>query len=59
MVNKIKSVWNAGDLVGSLGQKDPFENRMATHPSILVWRIPWTVDSGTLQSMRSQRLGHN
>ena len=58
-INKIKSVWNAGDLIGSLDWEDPLENRMATHSSILVWRISWTEDSGTLQCMRSQRVGHN
>ena len=35
------------------------EKGMATHSSILVWKIPWTEDSGGLQSMRSQRVGHD
>ena len=45
--------------VWSLGQKDPLEKRMATHSSILAWRIPWTEEPGWLQSMGSQRVGHN
>ena len=44
--------------VRSLGQEDPLEERMATHSSILVWRIPWTEEFGRLQSMGSQRAGH-
>ena len=45
--------------VRSLGQEDPLEEGMATHSSILAWRIPWTEDPGRLQSMGSQRVGHN
>ena len=45
--------------VQSLGWEDPLEKRMATHSSILTWRIPWTEESGGLQSMGSQRVGHN
>ena len=45
--------------VRSLGQEDPLEKGMATHFSILVWRIPWTEESGRLQSMGSQRVRHN
>ena len=37
--------------VQSLGREDPLEKGMATHSSILAWRIPWTEDSGELQSM--------
>ena len=44
--------------VQSLGQEDPLEE-MATHSSILAWRIPWTEEAGRLQSMGSQRVGHN
>ena len=43
----------------SLGREDPLEKRMATHSSILAWRIPWTEESGGLQSMGSQRAGHD
>ena len=40
--------------VQSLGWEDPLEKKMATHSSILTWRIPWTDESGGLQSMGSQ-----
>ena len=40
--------------VGSLGREDPLEKEMATHFSILAWRIPWTEEPGRLQSMGSQ-----
>ena len=40
--------------VGSLGREDPLEKEMATHSSILAWRIPWTEEPGGLQSMGSQ-----
>ena len=40
--------------VQSLGQEDPLEKGMATHSSILAWRIPWTGEPARLQSMRSQ-----
>ena len=43
----------------SLGQEDPLEKEMATHSSILAWRIPWTKKPGRLQSMGLQRVGHN
>ena len=43
----------------SLGQEDPLEKGVATHSSILAWRIPWTEDSGRLQSMGSQRVGRD
>ena len=45
--------------VPSLGWEDPLEKGMATHSSILAWRIPWTEEPGRLQSMGSQRVGHN
>ena len=45
--------------VQSLGQEDLLEEGMATHSSILPWRIPWTEESGGLQSMGSQRVGHD
>ena len=45
--------------VRSLGWEDPLEEGMATHSSILAWRIPWTEEPGGLQSMGSQRVGHN
>ena len=45
--------------VQSLGWEDPLEKEMATHSSILAWEIPWTEEPGGLQSMGSQRVGHN
>ena len=48
------SAWNAGDPVRSLGREDPLEKEMATHSSILAWRIPWTQEPGGLQSTGSQ-----
>ena len=45
--------------VQSLRQEDPLEEAMATHSSILAWRIPWTEELGGLQSMGSQRVGHD
>jgi len=45
--------------VRSLGQEDPLEKGMATHSSILAWRIPWIEEPGGLQSIGSQRVGHN
>ena len=45
--------------VRSLGQEDPLEKEMVTHSSILAWRIPWTEEPGGLQSMGSQRVGHD
>ena len=43
----------------SMGQEDPLEKGMASHSSILAWRIPWTEEPGGLQSMRLQRVGHD
>ena len=45
--------------VQSLGQEDPPEEDMATHSSILAWRIPWTEEPVRLQSMELQRVGHD
>ena len=45
--------------VRSLGREDPLEKEMATHSSILAWRIPWTEEPGGLQSAGSQRVGHD
>ena len=45
--------------VQSLGQEDPLEAYMATHSSILAWRIPWTEEPGGLHSMGLQRVGHD
>ena len=45
--------------VRSLGQEDPLEKEMAIHSSVLAWKIPWTEESGGLQCMGSQRVGHD
>ena len=45
--------------IPSLGGEDPLEEGVATHSSILAWRIPWTEEPGGLQSMGSQRVGHD
>ena len=45
--------------VQSLGQEDPLEKEMATHCSFLAWKIPWTEEPGRLQSMGSQKVGHD
>ena len=47
------------DLGSILGQEDPLKEGIATHYSILVWRIPWTQESGRLQSMGLYRVGHD
>ena len=52
IVKNLLAMWETW--VQSLGWEDPLEKGMATHPSILAWRIPWTVES-----MGSQRVGHN
>ena len=45
--------------VQSLGWEDPLEKEMATHSSTIAWKIPWTEEPGRLQSMGSQRVGHD
>ena len=45
--------------VQSLGREDPLEKEMATHSRVLAWRIPWTDEPGGLQSIGSQRAGHD
>ena len=57
MVKKLPAMQETG--VRSLGWEDPLEKSMVTHSSILAWRIPWTEESGGLQSMGSQRGGHD
>ena len=51
------TMWEAR--VQSLGCEDLLEKEMATHSSILAWKIPWTEERGGLQSMGSQRVGHD
>ena len=56
-VKRLPIMWETW--VQSLGQKDLLEKEMATHSSILAWKIPWMEEPGRLQSMRSQRVGHD
>ena len=57
MVKNLPALWETW--VQSLGQEDPLEKGMATHSSILAWRILWTEEPGRLQSRGSQGVGHN
>ena len=57
MVKRLPTMQDTG--VQSLGQEDPLEKAMATHSSILAWRIPWTKEPGRLQFMGSQRVKHD
>ena len=57
MVKSLSAVWETW--VRSLGLEDPLAEEMATHSSILSWRIPWTEEPCGLQSMGSQRLRHD
>ena len=54
-----ESACNARDVGSMSGWEDPLEKEMTTHSSILAWRIPWTEEPGWLQSMGSQRVGHD
>ena len=56
-VKRLPATWETR--VRSLGREDPLEKEMATHSSTLAWKIPWTEEPGRLQSMGSQRVGHN
>ena len=56
-LKRLPAMWETW--VQSLGCKDSLEKEMATHPSIFAWRIPWTEEPGGLQSMGSQRVGHD
>ena len=57
MVKNLPATW--GTWVKSLGWEDPLEEGMATHSSILAWRIPWTEGPGGLQSIGSPRVRHD
>ena len=57
MVKNLPAMWETG--VRSLGWEDPLEESMATHSSIVAWRIPRTEDPGGLQSIGSPRVRHN
>ena len=56
-VKYLPTMWETW--VWSLGLEDPLQKEMATHSSIHAWKIPWTEEPGGLQSMGSQRVGHN
>ena len=56
-VKRLSTVWKTW--VQSLGGEDLLEKEMETHSSILAWKIPWTEEPGRLQSMGSQRVGHD
>ena len=56
-VKHLPTMWEIR--VQSLGQEDPLEKEMATHSSTFAWKIPWTKEPGRLQSMGSQRVGHD
>ena len=53
-MQEIQEMW-----VPSLDQEDPLEKEVATHSSILAWRIPWTEESGRLQTMELIRVRHD
>ena len=57
MVKSLPTMWETQ--VQSLGWEYPLEKEMATHSRTLAWKIPWMEDCGRLQSMGSQRVGHN
>ena len=57
MVKHLPTMWETW--VQSLGQEDLLEKEMATHSSILAWKMPWTEEPSRLQSMGSQRVGHD
>ena len=57
MVKHLPAMWEKQ--VRSLGQEDTLKKEMVTHSSILAWKISWTEEPGGLQSMGSQRVGHN
>ena len=58
-----ESICNVGSIqetwAGSLGWEDPLEEEMVTRPRVLVWRIPWKEEPGGVQSLGSQRVGHD
>ena len=57
MIKRPPAMWETR--VRSLGWEDPLEKEMATHSSILAWKIPWTNEPGRLQSMGSQIVEHD
>ena len=60
MAQKVRRLSTMREIrVGSLGREDPLEKEMAIHSSTIAWKIPWTEEPGRLQSMGSQRVGHD
>ena len=57
MVKCLPAMWDTW--VRSLGWEDPLEKEMAAHSSTLAWKIAWMEEPGRLQSMESQRVGHD
>ena len=57
MVKRLPAIWETR--VRSLGQEDPLEKKMATHSSTVAWKIPWMEETGRLQPVVSQRVGHD
>ena len=57
MVKRLSTMWETW--VQALGWEDPLEKEMAIHFSTIAWKIPWTEEPGRLQSMGSQRVGHD
>ena len=55
-VKRLPAIWKTW--VQSLGWEDPLEKEVATHSSVLAWRIPWMEEPGALRSMGSQRVKH-
>ena len=56
-IKRLPTMWETW--IRSMGREDPLEKEMATHSSTLAWKIPWTEERGRLQSMGSQRVGHD
>ena len=57
MIQRLPTMWETQ--IQSLGQEDLLEKEMATHSSILAWKIPWTEEPDRLQSIGSQSVGHD
>ena len=57
MVKRLSTMWETQ--VPSLGWEDPLEKEMAIHSKTIAWKIPWIEEPGGLQSMGSQRVGHD
>ena len=56
-VKRLSTMWETW--VRALGWEDPLEKEMAIHPSAVAWKTPWTEEPGGLQSVGSQRVGHD